>query len=127
MHLRPLGHLSEAPALIAERRRAGRTRRPIAIGGNSAERVGVEPTVPLRVHLISNQAPSAARSSLRGGMWQGCAPLSTPAASIVPARRTTLTRPARASAAALDGPRLRPAPRPAVPSRTAETSGSPAR
>ena len=29
-----------------------------------AERVGVEPTVPFRVHLISNQAPSATRSSL---------------------------------------------------------------
>jgi hypothetical protein len=35
-----------------------------------AERVGVEPTVPLRVHLISNQAPSATRSSLRGGPCQ---------------------------------------------------------
>src|SRR5690606_16529655 len=36
----------------------------------AAERVGFEPTVPLRAHLISNQAPSATRSSLRGGMWQ---------------------------------------------------------
>jgi hypothetical protein len=33
-----------------------------------AERVGFEPTVPLRVRLISNQVPSAARSSLRGGI-----------------------------------------------------------
>ncbi len=30
-----------------------------------AERVGFEPTVPVRAHLISNQAPSAARTSLR--------------------------------------------------------------
>src|SRR5688572_26505885 len=42
-----------------------------------AERVGVEPTVPLRIHLISNQAPSATRSSLRGGLWQRRSPLST--------------------------------------------------
>ncbi len=31
-----------------------------------AERVGFEPTVPLRAHLIPNQAPSATRTSLRG-------------------------------------------------------------
>ena len=42
-----------------------------------AERVGFEPTVPLQTHLISNQAPSASRSSLRGGMWQGHSALST--------------------------------------------------
>ena len=35
-----------------------------------AERAGFEPAVPLRAHLISNQAPSASRSSLRGGPWQ---------------------------------------------------------
>ncbi len=35
-----------------------------------AERVGFEPTVPLRAHLISNQAPSATRTSLRGTFKQ---------------------------------------------------------
>jgi len=30
-----------------------------------AERVGFEPTVPLRVHALSRRAPSSARSSLR--------------------------------------------------------------
>ncbi len=30
-----------------------------------AERVGFEPTVPLRVHMISSHAPSTTRSSLR--------------------------------------------------------------
>jgi hypothetical protein len=38
---------------------------PHLSGTGLAERVGVEPTVPLRIHLISNQAPSATRSSLR--------------------------------------------------------------
>ncbi len=33
---------------------------------NSAERQGFEPWEPLRVHMISNHAPSATRSSLRG-------------------------------------------------------------
>ena len=37
-----------------------------AIGPNSAEREGFEPSVPLRAHMISNHAPSATRSSLRG-------------------------------------------------------------
>ena len=32
---------------------------------NPAESVGFEPTVPSRVHLISNQAPSASRTALR--------------------------------------------------------------
>ena len=36
----------------------------------SAERVGFEPTVGVNPHLISNQAPSASRSSLRAGSWQ---------------------------------------------------------
>ncbi len=36
------------------------------VGPKSAESVGFEPTVPLRVHLISNQAPSATRTALRG-------------------------------------------------------------
>src|SRR6185437_8554259 len=35
-----------------------------------AERAGFEPAVPLQVHLISNQAPSASRSPLRRGPWQ---------------------------------------------------------
>ena len=34
---------------------------------NLAESKGFEPLVPLPVHLISNQAPSTARSALRGG------------------------------------------------------------
>jgi hypothetical protein len=35
-------------------------------GPNFAEREGFEPSVPLRVHMISNHAPSTTRSSLRG-------------------------------------------------------------
>ena len=35
-----------------------------------AEREGFEPSVPVRVHLISNQVPSTARTSLRGRIWQ---------------------------------------------------------
>src|SRR5688572_19637442 len=70
MHLRPLGHLSRAKTFQAQ------TRSPTTTPG-SAERVGVEPTVPLRIHLISNQAPSATRSSLRGGLWQRAYGLST--------------------------------------------------
>ena len=35
--------------------------------GAEAEREGFEPSVPLRVHMISNHAPSATRSSLPGG------------------------------------------------------------
>jgi hypothetical protein len=34
-----------------------------------AERVGVEPTVPLRVHKISNLAPSATRTPLLERPW----------------------------------------------------------
>src|SRR5512145_3151949 len=37
---------------------------------SSAEREGFEPSVPVRAHLISNQVPSTARTSLRGGIWQ---------------------------------------------------------
>src|SRR3954466_421238 len=44
---------------------------------NLAERVGFEPTVPLRAHLISNQAPSATRSSLRRGRCPSDPDLST--------------------------------------------------
>ncbi len=33
--------------------------------------MGFEPTVGVNPHLISNQAPSAARSSLRARSWQG--------------------------------------------------------
>ena len=36
-----------------------------SVRGKLAERVGFEPTVPLRAHLISNQAPSASRSPLQ--------------------------------------------------------------
>jgi hypothetical protein len=53
------------------------TQTKIESPSGSAERVGVEPTVPLRIHLISNQAPSATRSSLRGGLWQRRSFLST--------------------------------------------------
>jgi hypothetical protein len=35
------------------------------VGRKLAEREGFEPSVPLRVHMISNHAPSATRSSLR--------------------------------------------------------------
>ena len=35
-----------------------------------AERVGFEPTVPLRVHALSRRAPSSARSSLRPAALQ---------------------------------------------------------
>jgi len=35
------------------------------IASNHAEREGFEPSVPLRVHMISNHAPSATRSSLQ--------------------------------------------------------------
>src|SRR5690349_15752651 len=38
-----------------------------------AERVGFEPTVPLRVRLISNQVPSATRSSLQSRMFPSLA------------------------------------------------------
>src|SRR5690349_19124491 len=74
MHLRPLGHLSGPTTLdlsASERR-------------GLAERVGVEPTVPLRIHLISNQAPSATRSSLRRGLWQRRSSLSTPSCGDFP-------------------------------------------
>src|SRR5688500_13886359 len=80
MHLRPLGHLSN----IGGEPRGFATVRlylvcPISIrdGAAGAERVGFEPTVPLRVRLISNQVPSAARSSLRGGLWRPLWGLST--------------------------------------------------
>src|SRR5262245_44742319 len=86
MHLRPLGHLSRGAA------RAGRRLR-------TAERVGFEPTVPSRVHLISNQAPSAARSSLRGGLWQHDRRLST-------TRHTGYSRSAMWRSAATFGPFL---------------------
>jgi hypothetical protein len=39
--------------------------RSTKLESNSAESVGFEPTVPSRVHLISNQAPSATRTALR--------------------------------------------------------------
>src|SRR5687767_543464 len=68
MHLRPLGHLSGERFVLP-------------LGGQTskaaAERVGFEPTVPLRAHLISNQAPSTARSSLRGALWQRGSDVST--------------------------------------------------
>ena len=41
------------------------------------ERVGFEPTVPLRVHTTSNRAPSAARSSLQ---YYGAGGIRTPGA-----------------------------------------------
>src|SRR3954470_9905812 len=44
----------------------GRSATRIAL--HPAEREGFEPSVPSRVHLISNQAPSATRTSLRGGL-----------------------------------------------------------
>ena len=47
------------------------------MGAAAAERKGFEPLVPLRVRLISNQVPSAARSSLRGGIWTPARGLST--------------------------------------------------
>jgi hypothetical protein len=57
------------PGFIAEAQSS--TPEPsVKVTTGPAERVGVEPTVPLRIHLISNQAPSATRSSLRGGLWQ---------------------------------------------------------
>ena len=46
-------------------------------GRHPAEREGFEPSVPSLVHLISNQAPSATRTSLRGGIWQPSPGLST--------------------------------------------------
>ena len=55
------------------RRRAasadGCHRRAVTLSeGAGAERKGFEPLVPLRVRLISNQVPSATRSSLRRGI-----------------------------------------------------------
>ena len=58
--LQSLGVHERRRELVEPRRRSSRML--------AAERVGFEPTVPFRVHLISNQAPSAARSSLRGGL-----------------------------------------------------------
>src|SRR3954468_3079315 len=50
-----------------EHRRVRLRRTTTCSEGAGAERKGFEPLVPLRVRLISNQVPSAARSSLRGG------------------------------------------------------------
>src|SRR5690606_16853686 len=36
--------------------------------GKGAERAGFEPAVPLRIHMISNHAPSTTRSPLRGSI-----------------------------------------------------------
>ena len=47
-----------------------------------AEREGFEPSVPVRAHLISNQVPSTARTSLRGRIWQRPRGLSTSRADI---------------------------------------------
>lgn len=79
VHLRPLGHLSryyvDTPRFVgpAPLPRNGRSE-PTWFNGikqpSVAERAGFEPAVPLRVHLISNQAPSASRSPLRGRTWQ---------------------------------------------------------
>ena len=58
-------------SLCSPPRKAHRSRGMPACGargrrtGNSAESKGFEPLVPLRVHLISNQAPSATRTALR--------------------------------------------------------------
>lgn len=38
--------------------------KPYAVGAKLAERRGFEPLVPSRAHLISNQEPSATRTSL---------------------------------------------------------------
>ena len=84
VHLRPLGHLSRArgvyplsgfvrpkhsrppdgsPAgLCMEPKVVQRPTKP-----DLAESKGFEPLVPLPAHLISNQAPSTARTALRGG------------------------------------------------------------
>ncbi len=55
-----------------------------------AEREGFEPSVPLRVHMISNHAPSATRSSLRS-------------AARAAARARLLARPVRARRGAREG------------------------
>ncbi len=82
VHLRPLGHLSDTtstrPASLPDRRRLGeraeRSEPPAFKRGGKqpsvAERAGFEPAVPLQVHLISNQAPSASRSPLRRRTWR---------------------------------------------------------
>jgi hypothetical protein len=51
------------PPAAAARRGGGPA--PATSRGTSAESEGFEPSVPVRVHLISNQAPSASRTALR--------------------------------------------------------------
>src|SRR5690242_12508479 len=76
MPLRPLGHLSSCfrnPEMVPATSRGGSpepsSSAPAATQDPSVElleeRVGVEPTLDLRPNLISNQAPSATRPSLR--------------------------------------------------------------
>jgi integrase len=48
-----------------------------AISPKSAESEGFEPSVPVRVHLISNQAPSATRTALRQAPCRGGSGLSS--------------------------------------------------
>ena len=60
-------------------------------GGSSvAESVGFEPTVPSRVHLISNQAPSATRTALRRATCKDADGLSS-ALALLYGHRSTAT------------------------------------
>src|SRR5580658_10653526 len=61
---------------------------------SAAERRGFEPLVPSRAHLISNQAPSASRSSLRPRSW-----------AIPPPRVKDCPRPSGIEASHVDGAR----------------------
>jgi hypothetical protein len=63
--LAPLDRVLPKLAVITIRLPLARDRSQVPIDRHSAESVGFEPTVPSRVHLISNQAPSATRTALR--------------------------------------------------------------
>ena len=65
----------EPPAAGPSRSNARSLRRAPSASSALAEREGFEPSVPLRVHMISNHAPSTTRSSLpgtRNGRRFGC-------------------------------------------------------
>jgi integrase len=70
-------------AAIAPRLPHAADQTEVLIDRKSAESVGFEPSVPVRVHLISNQAPSATRTALRRAPCRRCIALSSCQAGVL--------------------------------------------
>jgi hypothetical protein len=97
----PRPSLPRSEGLVARNSHA--LRKPERSEG-AAESVGFEPTVPSRVHLISNQAPSATRTALRRGTCRQSPALSSRRAKAAPQRvRNTVAPPWRLPAASASG------------------------